>query len=382
MLRMLLSWLMASLMLIPLASAEEDASLRMLSLNVGKADCHLLACGESLYMVDTGTVESWGTISAALRQMNVTHLDGVIITHTDGDHAGGAWALAQSGVQVDAWYASAFYTGVKEKKHPAVLAAELCGKDVIWLRSGDAIPLDGGSLTVLGPLQPDDIKENNNSVVLLAQSPDGSILLAGDMEFPEEDDLMAAGLVPPCTVLKVGNHGEDDATTNEFAAAVRPQLAVVSTNSREEHDTPARRVVTLLTGVGADVLVTQNAPLGILVTLHDGTAQAEMLPVGQYPPFNAMITITGKDPKDDSITLHNGGEDADLSGWFIRSERGGETFVFPEGTVLEAGESITVTGENGSGGDLRWPEKKVWHKSKDDRALLFDAYGRQIDERD
>ena len=39
-------------------------------------------------------------VSNALHQMGVTKLDGVIITHTDGDHAGGAWPLAMSGLEI------------------------------------------------------------------------------------------------------------------------------------------------------------------------------------------------------------------------------------------------------------------------------------------
>ena len=42
------------------------------------------------------------------------------------------------------------------------------------------------------------------------------MLLAGDMEFPEEESLMAAGLIPHADVLKIGNHGEDDATSEAY----------------------------------------------------------------------------------------------------------------------------------------------------------------------
>lgn len=376
--RTLISLLMASLLMTSCAAAEEDSSLRLMSINVGKADCHLLASGESLYMIDTGTAESWGRVSSALHQLGITRVDGVILTHTHDDHAGGAWALAQSDVEVGAWYAPEYFSEVKEKKHPGILAAQLDGQEINWLRGGDELPLDGGSLKVLGPVAHDETKENNNSLVLLAQTADGSILLTGDMEFPEEDDLLDAGLIPQCTVLKIGNHAEDDATSNELVAAVKPRMAVISTNSVAEPDTPSRRVLTLLRNAGAEVVMTENAALAVLVTLHDGVPAAQMLGSGQLPPVNAAITIAAKDQKGDSITLHNAGEEADLSGWFIRSERGGEMFVFPRGARIGAGETVTVTGENGSGGDFNWPEKKIWHKSKDDRALLYDAYGRQI----
>ena len=134
--RRLLALLLATMVLPGCAAAETAGGLTLLALNVGKADCLLLESSGSVYMIDTGTAESWGVVSSALRQMDIRRLDGVILTHTDKDHAGGLWALAQSGVEVGAWYASAYYEGVKEKKHPAVLAAAA----VVFLLSARGLP--------------------------------------------------------------------------------------------------------------------------------------------------------------------------------------------------------------------------------------------------
>ena len=102
------------------------------------------------------------------------------------------------------------------------------------------------------------------------------MLLAGDMEFPEETSLLNAGLIPHADVLKIGNHGEDDATSNAFISAVKPSLAVISTNSDEEPDTPSPRVLKLLASYGIPVLVTQDASTGVLITLKGGEISTEM----------------------------------------------------------------------------------------------------------
>ena len=99
--------------LLLMGCARSEGETALVSINVGKADCHLLYVGESLYMIDTGTVESWGMVSRALTILGIKHLDGVILTHTDKDHAGGIQALASSSVAVDAWYSSRYYTDVK-----------------------------------------------------------------------------------------------------------------------------------------------------------------------------------------------------------------------------------------------------------------------------
>ena len=372
--------LLAALLLCSCAAAQGEESLQLLAINVGKADCLLLQCGESLYMIDTGTEESWGAVSSVLRQQGITHLTGVIVTHTDGDHAGGAWALASSSVEVGAWYASAYYNK-KEKKHPVIRAAALRQEEVHWLKAGDELPLDGGRLTVLGPISHDEDKENN-SVVLLAQAGGGSLRLAGDMEFPEENELLSAGAIPSCTVLKVGNHGEADATLPELIAAVKPRIAVISTNTAQEPDTPAKRVMKLLEQAGAQIMQTQDAQAGILVTVQGGKATANRLSSGELPPVNDTVYVSDKSVAQDAVCLRNGGTAAvDISGWYIFSERGGETFVFPDGTVMEAGAEITVTSLSSEApGTFVWQDTKVWHKTKDDKAMLYDVYGRLVSE--
>ena len=91
--KLLLLLLCCVLLLTACAFASAEVSLT--SINVGKADCHLLTLGEQVFMVDTGSAESWGMVSRALRILGIDHLNGVILTHTDKDHAGGMQALAQ-----------------------------------------------------------------------------------------------------------------------------------------------------------------------------------------------------------------------------------------------------------------------------------------------
>ena len=53
--------------------------------------------------------------------------------------------------------------------------------------------------------------------------------------------------------------------------------------------------------------------------------------------------------------------------------------MFPAGTTLQAGASVTVAAQGSTAAaDFMWNDSKVWHKSKPDAAVLYDVYGREL----
>jgi len=256
----------------PAESADDSSAvMELLALNVGKADCLLLRCGDTAYLIDTGRGKTFSLVEETLLSEGVTHLDGVILTHTDNDHIGGLKKLLKSDIEVDNIYASAFYaTEEKGDRHPVEKIAFKMDRDVTFLQGGDALPFPGGTLSVLGPLSENTEKDDSNSIVLLAEGAGVRFLLAGDMEFPEEEELLSAGVIPNADLLKVANHGDSDATSDAFLAAVRPSVAVISTSTAEKASTPSGRVLRALRAWNVDVYETQDADSLLRFTARDG----------------------------------------------------------------------------------------------------------------
>ena len=280
--RLLICTMLLSLLLTS-GCAEQPAEpeeLSLLAINVRKADALLLRCGESAYLIDTGVKSGADAMLEVLHSEGITSLSGVILTHTHADHTGGLKALLESEITVGKIYAPAFYVLKKEDgKHPVVKAVrktDYTEEDIVWLSAGDTLPLGSGKLTVIGPVEKNEEVENCNSLVLLAEGGGGSILLTGDMEFPEEESLLNAGLIPHADVIKIGNHGEGDATSEALIDAVTPSLAIISTNTEDEPDTPDPRVMRLLLRRNIRVLETQQATNGVLVTFRNGEILTEL----------------------------------------------------------------------------------------------------------
>lgn len=266
--------LMLVLMLLSSAAAgcaAEQEEVRALFINVRKADAALFFLGDARYLVDVGHKDSHEQLMRVLEAFEIKKLDGIFVTHTDKDHAGGLKKLLKAGIQVDRLYGGEKHSEKSIEDHPVYEAAEKYEVPVTWLRAGDEVDAGNGNIfRVLGPLSQDPVKENNNSLVMRLTTPHGDMLLTGDMEEPEEEELLSAGLIQSAPVLKVGNHGEGDATSKAFAMAARPQWAIISTNTEDEPDTPDPKIISKLQKVGANIAVTQDAEVGIMVVLQKG----------------------------------------------------------------------------------------------------------------
>lgn len=89
----------------------------------------------------------------------------------------------------------------------------------------------------------------------------------------------------------------------------------------------------------------------------------------------------GPDEEDlagERVTLLNGGDDqVDLGRWRIRDESSLHRYEFPPGTVLGAGETITVTSD-----DPGWQPggRPVWNNGGD-LVMVLDENGRVVDHR-
>lgn len=360
------------------ASAQSE-NVRLICLNIGKADCMLLLSGDDAWLIDAGYAHTYPALEAMLRQYKITHLNGVILTHCHEDHEGGLLALAASGITVDAWYAASIFYDVKLKKHPAVLAAAAQGASVTWLDAGMCLPVgDDASLTVLAPMQINRDNENNNSLVLRFSSPHGSILLAGDMKEEEEADLLLSGALLKSDVLKVGHHGDNNATGASLLRAVNPQIALILTSTFEEADTPSTATLSRLKKIGAAVYVSQNMQDAMEVTLQSGALSVRDIAWDFAPRPLPSLSMT-LDFANDLIVLTNQGTDSlSLSGLVLYSSRGNDAFPLPD-QLLPPQSSYTI-GSRATGVpcDLRLDEKRIWHEKKRDMAILYDAYARVL----
>lgn len=351
-------------------SGEHD--VKLLFTNAGKADSILVQIDEKNYLIDTGTQASPPTIFPALDQMGVNNLDAVFFSHTDNDHVGGYQAISEK------YPVSVCYTSTISAEWTKI--NNVIGETKrITLDPGAVVELsEGVYFQVLGPIRynPDD---NENSLVLRLEVNGVTALFTGDMKYNEETSLIHNKMPLDCDILKVGYHGREDATSTAFMKATTPKIAVISTDRMEDDDSAHKSIVNALEDMDAKVYITDETVLGVLVKIaKDGKISVTDLAPNEKAK-DVRIDDVSKEDQTVILTNHED-EDVDLSGWYIISETGKEMFCFPDDSVLAAGDSAIVAciGYNGEC-DYLWEDKRVWHKSKDDRAILLDCFGNRVD---
>jgi len=256
---------------------SSQAEVQLLAASVGKGDALLVRAGDYTCLIDTGKSDAQTRLEKVLNHCKIESLDAIFITHTDKDHTGGLKWLRKSDIEIKAIYASRYYPGTTVQKHQAVKTAEKLGLEVQWLGAGDRVPLgsSGAVFEVIAPQAEIPGNEDDNSLVMMLNSPDGRILFAGDMERQEEKNLLNSGADLKCDVLKVPNHADSDACSASLIAACTPKIAVISTDTREKPDTPDARVLKNLKKAGCETYITQDCTFGIHVTLNAGEVHAE-----------------------------------------------------------------------------------------------------------
>ena len=174
-----------------------------------------------------------------LRGEGIQRLDGMMVSHDDNDHSGGARAVL-SQVPV-AWIASSFDLSNSAQSFESLFLPN----KVLRCVAGQHWRWDDVDFAVLHPnlesFQVVDIKDNNRSCVVKVTSNQGSVLLTGDIEQEAERDLLQNNTQQLASELLIApHHGSKTSSTVDFVAAVQAQQVVFTTGylNRFKHPKP------------------------------------------------------------------------------------------------------------------------------------------------
>lgn len=231
---------------IPLLVAEpshpEPGRMTVTAFDVGQGMALLIETSHHRLLYDTGP--SYGLeinagnriILPYLRARGIGSLDGMIVSHSDADHSGGALSVLE-GLPVG------WVLGSLLPDHPIVAAARRHVRCV----AGQAWTWDGVRFEILHPLAVSyadlTLKPNARGCTLKITAGGKSMLLAGDIEALQELQLVSRDRERlRADVLLVPHHGSGTSSTMDFLTAVNPQVAVFQVGYRNRYQHPKREV--------------------------------------------------------------------------------------------------------------------------------------------
>lgn len=224
---------------------------RVTIFDVGQGQSILVQYNGAAYLVDCGGDSdriAADTVSQHLLSSGITHLDGVIVTHYDKDHAGGLPYLL-SRISTDALYlpASEDDSGMKDSLSKKT-------ERVHWVSQLQRFHVSGMELGLLPGSHPTN--DNERSMCVLFQIENYDILITGDRSAVGERELLKKMTLPQVDLLIAGHHGSGTATSLELLEAVKPKVVAISVARDNFYGHPSEDVLHRLRLFGCHILRT------------------------------------------------------------------------------------------------------------------------------
>lgn len=220
---------------------------RITAVDVGQGQCLLLQNEGKYYMVDCGgdsDEKAADEASKLLLSQGIFHLDGLIITHYDEDHAGGADELLNR-ISADRLYLPVFDG---ENDIQQELAQEHSAK-IHWVT--EDMVLDDVGITIYASRQTNDA--NESSLCILFQPKKCDILITGDRSMDGELELLNRVDLPDLEILVAGHHGSRTSTSLELLKATSPEIALISVGANNRYGHPTEETLERLNIFGCKV---------------------------------------------------------------------------------------------------------------------------------
>lgn len=190
--------------------------------NVGQGDCTLIRKNNHVILVDTGGLTYMDVARESLipyfKKKKIYQIDKVIITHQDNDHTGALDNL---------------------KKYFRV-------KEVITEKTSFPFIYQGITFNNYNVFDYSSSDENYNSLVVGFKLQDISYLIMGDAPKQIEYQIMDNYSSISCDILKVGHHGSNTSTSEDFIKYLHPKVGIISCGKNNYYGHPHKEVISIL----------------------------------------------------------------------------------------------------------------------------------------
>lgn len=226
------------------ADISDGDVLQVHFIDVGQGDCQLVVTSSETVLIDCGEREYYERVIDYIKNLGISKLDYVVVTHPHTDHMGGmSYILDEFDI------GTVIMPKIKESALPTTnayqrLLKSIDGKNIKadYAKPGQKYGVGGAVMTVLSPVK-DYSDFNNYSVTVRIAHGENTFLFTGDIEKKAETDILSSGADVAATVLKVGHHGSSSSSSEAFIDAVDPEYAVIGVGVGNDYGHPHKETL-------------------------------------------------------------------------------------------------------------------------------------------
>lgn len=260
-----------------LALPKIPESERIVFMDVGQGDCTLLSMSDGTnWLVDGGSSSKKDVhtyvIEKVLKFYGIGRLDGVFLSHMDGDHTNGIKGLMADGYEIEQIYFPVCCPSEEKREEICQLAEEKSIQTKL-LYAGES--LSGGAagknvrwrIKCLHPSVDFETEDDNEaSMMLVFNIEDLNILFTGDGEKMAETAVKE--ILFDVDLLKAGHHGSKNSSGSDFLSRIVPETAVVSCGKDNRYGHPHEETMQRLDNIGCRTFVTAQSGAVIVNVVH------------------------------------------------------------------------------------------------------------------
>ncbi|MBA2173532.1 DNA internalization-related competence protein ComEC/Rec2 [Halobacillus locisalis] len=179
-----------------------------------------------------------------LKSRGIDTIDALIVSHEDSDHNGSVPYLIEE-LNVEALVVSSFYD------------EEETGVKVARMEAGDVVEIKDHRFEILHPYE-DTQDSNDNSLVLTSAFGGKKWMFTGDISKEMEAQIMERYPSLDIDILKIGHHGSDTSTSEEWVTMLNPSVALISAGRNNRYGHPHADVLKRLERNHSTIYVTSE----------------------------------------------------------------------------------------------------------------------------
>lgn len=223
---------------------EFDGELVLTMIEVGQADSFLFEYEGKYALVDCGTRSTGKDVVEYLRENGITNLDYVFGTHPHDDHMGGMYEVITN-VEVGKVIIPEVEAGEITANWYMKLIDELSkgNYEVDYPEVGEMYYLEDVAIKVIAQMEDAKGNTNNYSTVMKVTFGEMDIIMTGDAETEVEEVILQSREDISAEILKMGHHGSDTSSSEEFLDAIDPDYALISCKVGNKYKHPVKETM-------------------------------------------------------------------------------------------------------------------------------------------